>query len=46
MRAFFIPLPQLTWSQAQRNSYLKIRDNSFQLLAEGPATTLITETYA
>ncbi|ALQ08651.1 plasmid stabilization protein ParE [Pseudoalteromonas sp. Bsw20308] len=27
---------QLTWGQAQRNSYLKILDNSFQLLANDP----------
>ena len=27
---------QLTWGQAQRNSYLKILDNSFQLLTDDP----------
>ncbi len=27
---------QLTWGQAQRNDYLKVLDNSFQLLADGP----------
>jgi len=27
---------QLTWGQAQRNDYLKILDNSFQLLANEP----------
>ena len=27
---------QLTWGQAQRNDYLKILDNSFQLLADEP----------
>ena len=26
----------LTWGQAQRNSYLKLLDNSFQLLADDP----------
>ncbi|WP_259396845.1 type II toxin-antitoxin system ParD family antitoxin [Psychromonas sp. SR45-3] len=27
---------QLTWRQAQHNNYLKITDNSFQLLADEP----------
>ncbi len=27
---------QLTWGQAQRNNYLKLLDNSFQLLADEP----------
>jgi len=27
---------QLTWSKAQRNDYLKILDNTFQLLATEP----------
>jgi toxin ParE1/3/4 len=27
---------QLTWGQAQRNNYLKLLDNSFQLLAAEP----------
>jgi len=27
---------QITWGQAQRNSYLKILDRSFQLLADDP----------
>jgi len=27
---------QLTWGQVQRNNYLKILDNSFQLLADDP----------
>ena len=27
---------QLTWGKAQRNDYLKILDNSFQLLADEP----------
>jgi len=27
---------QITWCQAQRNSYLKILDRSFQLLADDP----------
>ena len=27
---------QLTWGQAQRNSYLKILDSSLQLLADDP----------
>lgn len=27
---------QLTWGKAQRNNYLKLLDNSFQLLADEP----------
>jgi len=27
---------QLTWGKAQRNDYLKILDNTFQLLADAP----------
>ncbi|MDX2370203.1 MAG: type II toxin-antitoxin system RelE/ParE family toxin [Colwellia sp.] len=28
--------PQLTWGTVQRNDYLKILDNTFQLLADKP----------
>jgi len=31
---------QTTWGQAQRNDYLKVLDNSFQLLADEPKVGL------